>query len=170
MAYGRRLAGFIVVTLLLLVALVGGWLAGRTGMGSVVELASLSEAERQFADRMSGSSLVGLFTIDGREARGAGRPERYDLSSVEKVGDDQWRFNARIRYGSVDATVPIVVPLRFLGDTPMITLTDLTIPTLGTFTARVFFHEDRYSGVWQHGAFGGHMYGRIEKNGEAAEK
>ena len=33
-------------------------------MGSVVELASLSEAERQFSDRMSGSSLVGQFTID----------------------------------------------------------------------------------------------------------
>jgi hypothetical protein len=87
---------------------------------------------------------------------------------VEKVGDDQWRFNARIRYGSVDTTLPIVVPLRFVGDTPMISITDLTIPTLGTFTARVFFYEDRYAGTWQHGDFGGHMFGRIQKTSDPA--
>jgi hypothetical protein len=170
MVNGRRVAGLIVITLLLLVTFIAGWLAGRTGMGSVVDLASLSDAERQFAERMSGASLVGQFTIAGREAGGGGRPERYDLSSVEKVGDDRWRFNARIRYGSVDTTVPIVVPLRFVGDTPMIILTDFTIPTLGTFTTRVFFYEDRYAGTWQHGEFGGHMFGRIEKTGEAAAK
>ena len=36
------------------------------------------------------------------------------------------------------------------------------IPTLGTFTARVFFYDDRYGGSWQHGQFGGLMYGEIE--------
>jgi hypothetical protein len=169
MVSGRRLAGLIVITLLLCVTFVGGWLAGRTGMGSVIELASLNDAERQFAERMSGVSLIGQFTIAGREAR-AGRSERYDLSSVEKVGDDRWRFNARIRYGTVDTTVPVVVPLRFVGETPMITITDYTIPTLGTFTTRIFFYGDRYAGVWQHGEFGGHMFGRIEKTSEAAAK
>ena len=166
MASGRRLAGFVVIALLLLLAVAGGWLAGRAGMGSVVEPASLSDAERAFAERMSGASLVGQFTIDGREPR-PGRSERYDLSRVEKVGEDQWRFHSRIRYGKVDATVPIVIPLRFVGDTPMISITDFTIPTLGTFTARVFFYEDRYAGTWQHGEFGGHMFGRIEKTGAA---
>ena len=63
---------------------------------------------------MAGSSLVGRFTIAGREDRPA-RPERYDISSIEKVGDDLWRFNARLRYGNVDTTLPIVVPMRFAG-------------------------------------------------------
>src|SRR6267143_3345979 len=107
-------------------------------------------------------SLVGRFTIAGREDRPA-LVERYDMSSVEKVGGDQWRFNARIRYGSVDTTLPVVVTMLWAGDTPMITITDFTIPTLGTFTARVFFYGDRYAGTWQHGAVGGHMFGRIEK-------
>ena len=53
--------------------------------------------------------------------------------------------------------------LEAVGDTPMITLTDLAVPTLGTFTARVFFYGDRYAGTWQHGNVGGHMFGRIEK-------
>jgi hypothetical protein len=82
---------------------------------------------------------------------------------VQKVGDDRWQFNARMRYGGIDVTLPITVPMRWVGDTPMITLTDLTVPKLGTFTARVFFYGDRYAGTWQHGDAGGHMFGRIEK-------
>ena len=161
----RRVAGIGGGLLVLLVVFAGGYLAGRTGAGSVVDPASLPEAERQFIERMTGASLVGRFTIAGREDRPA-RPERYDLTSVEKVGEDLWRFNARMRYGDVDTTLPIVVPMRFAGDTPMISITDLTIPTLGTFTARVFFQGDRYSGTWQHGEYGGHMFGKIEKTNE----
>jgi hypothetical protein len=135
---------------------------GRTATGSVVDPASLTDAERQFTDRMSGASLVGQFTIAGREDRPP-REDRYDIVSVEKVGDDQWRFNARMRYGTVDTTLPIVVPMRWVGDTPMIALTDLSIPALGTFSARVLFYGDRYAGTWQHGQTGGHMFGRIQK-------
>jgi hypothetical protein len=164
MLRGRTIVKVSAALFLLILTFAVGWLTGRTGIGSVVDPESLSDAERAFAERMTGAALVGQFTIAGREDR-ARRPERYDLSSVEKVGDDLWRFNARMRYGDTDVTVPVVVPMRFLGETPMISLTDLTIPTLGTFTARVLFHGDRYSGTWQHGDYGGHMFGRIEKGG-----
>ncbi|MDP7691154.1 MAG: hypothetical protein QGG89_04890, partial [Vicinamibacterales bacterium] len=105
--------------------------------------------------------LVGHFTIEGRETSG-GSPERYEISRVAKVGDDRWRFDVHMVYGSVDATLPVVVPIVWAGDTPMVTITDFTIPTLGTFTARVFFYDDRYGGSWQHGQYGGLMYGQIE--------
>ena len=39
----------------------------------------------------------------------------------------------------MDVTLPIVVTMVWAGDTPMITLTDFAIPSMGTFTARVFF-------------------------------
>jgi hypothetical protein len=63
----------------------------------------------------------------------------------------------------VKAAIPIVVPMRWNGDTPMIVMTDTSLPGLGTFTVRLFFYGDRYAGTWQHGAVGGHMSGRIEK-------
>ncbi len=155
-----RLFGILVLALVLLGA---GWLTGRLGYGSVVEPASLSDAERAFAERMTGVSLVGSFTVAGREDRTPG-PDRYDIFSVEKVGDDQWRFNARMDCCGVNGmTLPIVVPMRFVGDTPMIMMTDTSLPGIGTFTVRVFFYGDRYSGTWQHGRVGGHMSGRIEK-------
>ena len=162
MALVKRLAGLFVVALLMLVMFGSGWLVATLRIGSAVDPASLSTLERRFTDQMKGAALVGRFTVAGREDRQAS-PDRYDISSVEKVGDDQWRFNTRIRYGSVDATVPVVVTMRWVGDTPMITMTDVAVPTMGTFSPRVFFYGDRYAGTWQHGAVGGHLFGRIEK-------
>jgi hypothetical protein len=146
----------------LLVVFVLGWLVGTAGIGRTAPAASLNELERKFTDQLHGASLVGRFTIAGREDRQAS-PDRYDISSVEKLAGNDWRFNARIRYGSVDSTLPIVVTMLWAGDTPIIEMTDVTIPSLGTFTARVFFYGDRYAGTWQHGQFGGHMFGRIQK-------
>lgn len=140
-----------------------GWVTGTFRFGRSVNRASLSEVERQFTDRMKGAVLVGRFTIDGREDRPAS-PERYEISSVEKVGASDWRWNARVQYGKVDVTLPMVLTIMWAGDTPMITMTDMAIPTLGTFTARVFFYGDRYAGTWQHGSVGGLMFGRIQKN------
>jgi hypothetical protein len=111
---------------------------------------------------MQNVSLVGSFTVDGREDR-TSRPDRYDIAGVEKVGDNLWRFDAGMQCCGVNGTIPIVVPMRWAGDTPVIMMTDTSLPGLGTFTVRVFFYGDRYGGTWQHGAVGGHMSGRIEK-------
>ena len=163
MARVREAVGMAMVVLLVLATFAGGWIVGRLGIGSVVDPASLTEEERQFTDRMRDVSMVGSFTVAGREDR-TPRSDRYDISSVDKVGDDTWRFNARMDCcGLNGATIPIVVPMRWVGDTPMIAMTDTSLPGLGTFTARVFFYGDRYAGTWQHGAVGGFMSGRIEK-------
>ena len=139
-----------------------GWIVAKAGYGSEVAPASLTDLERQFTERMRGASMVGQFTIAGREDR-PGHPDRYDIESVEKVGDDRWRFNAKIGYSGSDLTVPVVVTMRWVGDTPMIMLTDFSIPSMGTYTARVFFHRQQYAGTWSNErGIGGHMYGRIE--------
>ena len=138
-----------------------GWLVAKSGAGQGVDPASLTELEREFTERMRDVVLVGHFTIEGRAGLG-GNPERYEIKQVTKVSETQWRFDARLTYASIDVTLPVTVPLVWAGDTPMVSITDFTIPTLGTFTARVFFYGDRYAGSWQHGEYGGLMYGSIE--------
>jgi len=162
MALVRRMIAVAVALVIVLVIFGGGWLVGRLGIGRVVDPASLTEAERQFTERMRGVSLVGSFTVTGREDRPP-RPDRYDIASVEKVGTDLWRFNADMECCGGIRGIPVVVPMRWNGDTPMIMMTDTSLPGLGTFTVRLFFYGDRYAGTWQHGATGGHMSGRIEK-------
>ena len=105
----------------------------------------------------------------GREGR-APREDRYEIASVEKVGDDQWRFNASMNCCGINgAALPIVEPMRWIGDTSVIMMTDTSLPGVGTFTVRVFFYGDRYAGTWQHGKVGGHMSGRIEKRSAAVK-
>ena len=123
---------------------------------------SLNTLEQEFTERMANSVLVGRLVVVGR-GDSMPRPERYEIESVTKVGEDQWRFTARIQYGDTNVTLPVVVTMLWAGDTPMVSLTDLTIPMLGTYTARVIFYRDRYAGTWSHGEVGGHMFGAIEK-------
>jgi hypothetical protein len=163
MARITRLVSIFGIVVLMLLMFGSGWVVAKLRVGSAVASASLTDLERRFAEQMTGASLVGRFTVAGREDRQAS-PERYDISNMEKVGDDQWRLSTRIRYGSVDATVPMVLTVKWAGDTPLITITDFSIPSMGTFTARVLFYGDRYAGTWQHGTVGGHLFGRIEKN------
>ena len=165
MATVRRAFGIVLVVLLALVIFSSGWLIGRLGIGTALDPASLTEAERQLAERMRNVTLIGSFTTDGQEDR-VPQPDRYEIVSVEKAGDDLWRFNAKCC--GVNGAVPFVVPMRFIGDTPMILMTETSLPGIGTFTARVFFYGDRYAGTWQHGEVVGHLWGRIEKTGRPA--
>ena len=158
---------FLLAALGLLVGI--GWLAGRSGLGSVIDPATLPAAERAFAERMRNVTLVGTFTSDGRDSR-TPSPDRYEIASVEKVGANTWRFNARMDCcgAAGQSGLPIVVPMHFAGDTPVIMMTDTRLPGIGTFTVRLFFYGDRYAGTWQHGAVGGQMSGRIERGGVTA--
>jgi hypothetical protein len=166
MAQSRRWLKTVSLLVLILVVFAAGWLVAKTGMGSAMDPASLPEVERQFVEKMRGAAMVGRFTISGREDRQSA-PDRYDIYGVDKVGQDQWRFNAKI--GENGMTLPIVVTMRFVDDTPIVLMTDATIPGIGTFTVRVFFYGDEYAGTWHHaGKGGGHMFGRIER--AAAQK
>lgn len=118
--------------------------------------------EKAFEEQLSGCALVGTFTVDGNN-KGDPKEERYEISKITKVKDDYWLFLARIKYGNNDVTVPITLKVLWAGDTPVISLTDVAIPGLGTFTSRTMFYGDRYAGTWQHGKVGGLMFGRIEK-------
>ena len=165
----RRVVGGVAILVIMVVMFAAGWLVAKTGIGATVAPASLSERERRFSELMKDSSLVGNFTLTGREDPPS-RPDRYDFTSVDTVSDGRWRFNVRMRHATVDVTLPVTVPMEWVGDTPIIVLSDYAIPTMGTFGARVLFDGDRYAGTWQSGKFGGLMYGRIEKRNTDKQK
>ncbi|QDU39938.1 hypothetical protein Mal4_42920 [Maioricimonas rarisocia] len=122
----------------------------------------LNEQEQAFQELLQNAVLVGTFSVDGRN--GSPKPERYTINGVTKVQGDRWIVQARITYGDTDIPVPVPVKVHWAGDTPMISVTNLSIPLVGSqFTSRVLFYGDRYAGTWQHGKVGGHMWGRIEK-------
>ena len=122
-----------------------------------------AELEKKFEKEMSGATLVGHFTVDGRENGNPLREERYEIASPKKLQGDQWVLTARIKYGDNDVNVPIPLNVYWAGDTPVISLTNISIPGLGNaFTSRVMFYDGRYAGTWQHGKVGGNLWGKIE--------
>lgn len=118
--------------------------------------------EAQFEKTLSGSVFVGSFTRTDRDGKTLAE-ERYTISKVTKVKGDTWLFQVRIQYGGKDATVPLPLDVKWAGDTPVITLTDLNVPGFGKFTSRVLVYRDHYAGFWAGADHGGHLFGRIER-------
>ena len=115
----------------------------------------------KFEKNMSGVKLVGQFTVDGG---GKQAKEEYTILKVKKLpANDLWLFTARVKYGKTDLTLPMPIPVKWAGDTPVISMDKLKIPLLGTFSAQVVLDGNRYAGTWQHGKVGGHLFGSIEK-------
>ena len=164
----RRFLMVVVGVLLLGGAFGAGWLLSGLGVGRSVPVDALDARERAFADRMQDVVLDGRFTVDWPEPREGQFGDRYEVASVEKLDGNRWRFNARIVYGSVDVTVPVIVPIEWAGDLPVIRLVNASLPGLGKeFGATVVFDGDRYGGTWDHGEVGGFMFGTIHPAGEA---
>lgn len=131
--------------------------------------ADQKEREAAFVAQMANTTLTGSFTVDGK-ADAPPKPESYEIESVVNATGNLWTFNTRVKYGKTDVRLPITVPVVWAGDTPMVSLTNATIPGMGSeFSARVIFHEHRYAGTWQHGKKGGHMFGTIAKSKATAE-
>jgi hypothetical protein len=123
-----------------------------------------------FEKYLSNSVLSGSFTMDGQPMNKL-EEERYEIKSAKKLeGDDNlWEIKTRIKYGNKDLTVPVVVNLEWVGRTPMIVLDSVTIPGMGTFSARVVFHDRKYAGTWKHDNVGGHLFGRVEPAADASK-
>jgi len=128
---------------------------------------SQEDLEDQFAQKLNGAVLEGSFTTDDAPAAEAPKPDRYQLGSVKKGKNGYYVIEANIGEGDAPFRMPVLV--KWAGDTPVITLTNVLVPGFGTFTARVLFYEDRYAGTWQGGDHGGTMFGRILHGDEAKE-
>jgi hypothetical protein len=115
--------------------------------------------EEQFEKMMTGAVLVGHSTLDGKD--GLSGEERYSIDRVTKVNGDVWMFQARTRLEGHEIPVPIPVTIKWAGDTPVIEVTDIGIPGMGSYTARVILYRDRYAGTWSGKDHGGHLFGAI---------
>jgi hypothetical protein len=121
-----------------------------------------SEAERNraFAESMSGVTLVGRSTQLSRD--GLSGPERYRIDGVNHISGDTWLFRTRLDYHGKEIPVPIPLLVKWAGDTPVITLTDLSIPGFGSYTARVVLYRGQYAGTWSgKNGVGGQLFGQI---------
>ena len=123
---------------------------------------SQADLERQFEKLMTDAVMNGSFTMGSSDKPPA--RDKYTLGSVTKKEGDIWIFVATIQYGTHNISVPLEIPVKWAGDTAVISVTDVGVPGLGKYTARVLIFGDQYAGVWgsSDGSHGGQMWGKIE--------
>lgn len=109
---------------------------------------------------LTGATLKGRYTVLGRDVPPA--DEEYTIQSAKKLPEgDLWLLESRIKYGKWDLTVPLTFSIKWADKTPVITVEKLTIPAMGTFSARVLFHNEMYSGTWSHDDVKGQLFGQV---------
>src|SRR5258708_17044229 len=127
----------------------------------------LNAAEKQFQEALHNVTLVGYFTQgDSAELH----DDKCVIERVTKVKEDTWKFEARIQYNKKDFKVAMPLPVKFAGDTPVISLTNYAVPGFGSFTARVVMYNGAYAGTWGSAGKDGHggkLFGKIVKNDAA---
>jgi hypothetical protein len=129
------------------------------------DAAELTARIAELEKSLTGAVLVGHFTVTGRPG-GDTHEERYELGDVKHLQGDMWLISARIKYGDHDLTIPLTLPIRWAGDTPIICVDEMAFPGMGTYTARVMFYRDHYAGFWTGKDHGGHLFGTLEHPAE----
>jgi hypothetical protein len=120
------------------------------------------QLDQKFVEMMKGVTLVGRSTRL-RDDKIIGE-EKYVIEGVSKLTGDTWLLRSRLQYGGRDIPLPLPVTIKWAGDTPVITLTDLSIPGMGAYTARVILYRDQYAGTWSGKNEGGQIFGKIVRN------
>lgn len=138
-------------------------LLGQSGEADLAEV-KRAAYEKEFAAYLSGSKLTGIFTVDGKPINQT-ESESYEIKSAKKIEGEEnlWEIVSRIQYGDKDFEMPIEIKIEWIGKTPVMVLESVTIPGMGTFSARVLFHDKKYAGTWKHDTKGGHIIGKVEK-------
>jgi len=128
----------------------------------------LSALEEKFKSTLDSSVLNGRWCTIQKGKLTEEYQDKYTIQGATKSGNDVWLIYARIQYGGKDLTVPVPVQLKWAGDTPVITLDKVSVPGLGTYSARVLIYDNTYAGTWSAGDHGGMLHGIIEKTSSTA--
>jgi len=110
---------------------------------------------------MTNVTLKGFFTIGDEPAT---HEDAYLIERVTKVKEDLWNFDARISYEKREFKATVQVPVKWAGDTPVLTLSNYLIKGQGVFSARILIFNGMYAGTWGAQDHGGKMFGKIVKN------
>jgi len=122
----------------------------------------LTEREKRFQEHFGSCLLEGSFTLDS-DTSGELRRDVYEIQSVEKQADGRWMIKALVGYTGRKVPFSLPVPVEWAGDTPVLSITELPIPLMGTYSARVVIDGERYAGTWSGAGYGGHLFGYIRK-------
>lgn len=128
-----------------------------------------AELEQKFKELLTDCVFDGHWCMVNNDTLSEEKAEKYTITGATKSGGDVWLIYARMNYRGREVSVPVPVQVKWAGDTPVITLDKVTIPGMGTYSARVLVFEKTYAGSWSAGDHGGMLHGLVQKKEKKAE-
>ena len=117
------------------------------------------DLDKKFEQQMKGVTLIGRSSRQNSDKISS--EEKYLIKGVSKLTGETWLFRSRFQYAGKDIPLPVPVTIKWAGDTPVITLDNLSIPGMGSFSVRIVLDRDQYAGTWSSEKGGGQMFGKI---------
>ena len=151
----------------ILVALIYGGIIAAAQTVPPSAVLPLTAAEQTFQDSMTGVTMTGFFTVGDS---GETHEDLYTIDRVRKTKEDVWSFDARIQYNKKEFKATVPVPVKWAGDTPVLTLSNYMIKGQGVFSARILIYNGMYAGTWGAQDHGGKMFGKIVKTPLVSEQ
>ena len=136
------------------------------------KLASETETtENQFSAMLKGATLKGTWAPVGPVGLGEDKQDAYHIVEAKKVKGDKWVMVSRFNYKGQQLDIPVPVVIKFAGDTAVMILNNLPTGDGATWSARILFHNDVYTGSWWESIKkkGGILSGIISRKAEEKE-
>lgn len=133
-------------------------------------LALLSPAARSeeitaaaFSAMLENATLEGTWAPVADQA--SDKADRYQVVRAEAKSGDQWAIVWKVRHQGQVIDYPIPAVVKFAGDSAVLILDEVPVGDGNTWSARVLFHDDTYTGRWWNGqGKGGTVSGLIKRS------
>jgi hypothetical protein len=121
--------------------------------------------DSSFAAMLENVSLEGTWAPISGQQIGEEKADRYQIARAESKGGDQWAIVWKVRHQGQLIDYPIPAVVKFAGDAAVLVLDDVPVGDGKTWSARVMFHGDTYTGRWWNAqGKGGTVSGVIKKD------
>ncbi|MEM7383827.1 MAG: hypothetical protein AAF514_02685 [Verrucomicrobiota bacterium] len=128
--------------------------------------------EARFSAMLKGATLKGTWAAVGPVGVGDNKKDGYEVVEARKVKGDNWVMVSKFEYGGQMMQIPVPVVVKFAGDTAVMFVNNLPTGDGATWSARILYHDDVYTGSWWEASKkkGGILSGVIVREGEKESK
>lgn len=105
-------------------------------------------SEAAFATMLENATLEGSWAPITAKEIGEKKSDRYQIARAEPKGGENWSIVWKVRRQGQLVEYPIPATVKFAGDVAVLVLNDVPVGDGKTWSARVMFHEDTYTGRW----------------------
>ena len=106
------------------------------------------EAAKAFSAMLENATLKGTWAPIDKRLLGDEQQDGYDIVKAEHKEGDTWAIHYKMKFQGQEIVFPLPVTVKFAGDAAVMILNDSPVGIGQTWSARILFHDDVYTGTW----------------------